>query len=70
MGKGNSVEFYHYSEEVRDEWIETIKDSVVLIDLKDEYQISTLIGRGNFAKVHLAKKKKDNQTFALKSIEK
>lgn len=47
-----------------------MKDSIVLIDLKEDYQIQNLIGKGNFAKVHLCKRKKDNATFALKSVEK
>lgn len=29
-----------------------------------------MIGKGNFAKVHLCKRKADDRTFALKSVEK
>jgi serine/threonine protein kinase len=29
-----------------------------------------MIGKGNFAKVHLCKRKKDEKTLALKSVEK
>jgi len=32
--------------------------------------IGTLIGKGNFAKVHMCKRKTDDKTFALKSVEK
>lgn len=70
MSKGNSLEFYHSSKEVIDEWVEAMKDSVILIDLKEDYHIGSLIGKGNFAKVHMCKRKKDDQTFALKSVEK
>lgn len=47
-----------------------MKDAVILIDLKEDYHIGSLIGKGNFAKVHMCKRKKDDQTFALKSVEK
>lgn len=47
-----------------------MKDSVVLVDLKEDYIIGSLIGKGNFAKVHLCRRKTDERSFALKSIEK
>ena len=47
-----------------------MKESVILIDLKDDYNIGPLIGKGNFARVHQCKRKKDDVTFALKSVEK
>ena len=45
--------------------------SVILLDLKEELNIGKLIGRGNFAKVHICTRKFDNVTqFALKTMEK
>ena len=70
MSKGNSVEFYHQDKEFVEKWIEALKDSVILVDLKEDYLIGQMIGKGNFAKVHLCKRKVDDQTFALKSVEK
>lgn len=70
MSKGNALEFFHSQQELIEQWIEALKDSVILVDLKEDYHIGQLIGKGNFAKVHQAKRKKDDLTFALKSVEK
>ena len=64
------MEFYHHSKEHIEKWIEALKDSVILVDLKEDYMIAQMIGKGNFAKVHLCKRKADDRTFALKSVEK
>ena len=71
MAKGNSIEFYHHNKDFIDQWIEKIKDSIVLVDLKDDYLIGSLIGKGNFAKVHMCRRKNgDDKSYALKSVEK
>lgn len=70
MSKGNAIELYHPQNEVIAQWIEKLKDNVVLVDLREDYHIGSLIGKGNFAKVHLCKRKLDDRTFALKSVEK
>ena len=70
MAKGNSIELYHHNKQFIQQWIEALKDAVILIDLKEDYLIGQMIGKGNFAKVHLCKRKADDQTFALKSVEK
>jgi len=70
MSKGNSIELYHSDKELIEKWVEKLKDTVVLVDLKEDYHIGSLIGKGNFAKVHLCRRKQDDKTFALKSVEK
>ena len=70
MAKGNAIELYHPQQEVIHAWVEKLKDNVVLVDLREDYHIGSLIGKGNFAKVHLCKRKYDDRTFALKSVEK
>ncbi|CDW82463.1 protein kinase domain containing protein [Stylonychia lemnae] len=70
MGKGNQIEFYHQNKKHIEQWIDILKDSVILVDLKEDYTIGSLIGKGNFAKVHLCRRKTDDKSFALKSVEK
>lgn len=71
MMKGNMIEFYSQEKEVADEWIESMKRNVVFLDLKDDYTIGKLLGRGNFARVHLCNRKGDDSKFyALKTMEK
>ena len=70
MAKNLLIEFYHVIKEEIEVWIEKLSDRVVLIDLKEDFSIHALIGKGNFARVHLCKKKSNDKTFALKSIEK
>ena len=72
MSKGNIYEFYIKDNKVeRDEWVDALKKSVVLLDLKEDFEIFELLGRGNFAKVHMCKRKGDEEKkYALKTIEK
>lgn len=39
MAKGNSIELYHHEKEVIIQWINALKDSVILVDLKEDYLI-------------------------------
>ena len=70
MARGSVQYFFHEEKEVQERWIEKLKASVVLTDLREKFSIGHLIGKGNFAKVHTCKRKVDQQTYALKSIEK
>ena len=71
MAKSKTVDFYVDTIEKRREWIEAMKKFVVLLDLKDEFAISRLLGRGNFAKVHLCHRKTDmSSKYALKTMQK
>lgn len=60
MAKGNQIELYHNNKQYVQQWIDALKDSVILIDLKEDYLIGQMIGKGNFAKVHLCKRKADD----------
>jgi len=66
------LQFYHTDKAVRDEWIEALKDTCILLDLKDEFNIGQLLGKGNFARVHSCTRKSDidGEKYALKTIEK
>lgn len=52
------------------EWYEALKEYCVLLDLKSEYEIGNIIGRGTFAKVYEVKHIQSKKKFALKTIEK
>ena len=72
MAKGIGLRFYHENQEIINEWIEALKTTCILLDLKDEFLLGPLLGRGNFAKVHNCTRKNDpdNIKYALKTIEK
>jgi hypothetical protein len=62
MAKGEVIQFYSLEQRTQNEWIHHLKHCVILLDLKEELSIGKLIGRGNFAKVHLSQRKFDNST--------
>jgi len=72
MAKGQCIQFYSTDEQIIQTWIEKLKDTVILLDIKDEFLMGVLLGRGNFAKVHACTRKKDPEEtkYALKTIEK
>ena len=71
MAKGNTIEFYSQDEKYSEEWVEALKPSAILLDLKEAFEIKNLLGRGNFARVHLCNRKgDDSKSFALKTMEK
>lgn len=71
MAKGKTIDFYVETLEEREAWIVALKKYVILLDLKDEFTIGRLLGRGNFAKVHLCMRKSDpNFKYALKTMHK
>jgi hypothetical protein len=71
MAKHRQIEFFTTSVTEQIEWIQAFKPSVILLDLKEELVLKSLIGRGNFAKVHLCNRKGDPVTkYALKTMEK
>ena len=69
--RNHTHEFYSTSKEETRAWVDALKDYVVLLNLKDELIIKTLLGKGNSAKVHQCERKDDpNKVYALKTISK
>jgi hypothetical protein len=63
MAKGTMQEFYTNDKEETQSWINALKQSVILLDFKEELQVGKLLGRGNFAKVNLSTRRYgDDQT--------
>jgi hypothetical protein len=58
MAKGSMFEFYFKENKAeRDEWVNCLKLSVILLDVKEDLEFGEMLGRGNFAKVHLCTRK-------------
>ena len=53
IAMNNILEFYHSDKAVIDQWVEAMKLMVIIIDVKSDYTIGKMLGRGNFARVHL-----------------
>ena len=73
MARGKKLEFYSVSQIETDLWIEALKSFVVLLDLKEEFTILDLLGKGNSAKVHkCVRKNAENPDckFAMKTVAK
>lgn len=70
MAKGSIIELYTHSEKEVNEWITYLKLFVVLTDLKEDYKMQKILGRGNFAQVNLADNRHTKLQYALKSVDK
>lgn len=46
MMKFNIIEFYHNEESVITEWISKLRDLTIKTDLKAEYNIIKMVGKG------------------------
>jgi hypothetical protein len=57
MAKNSMLEFYTQDQDQCNQWVVALRRYVVLLDLKEELVIGNLIGRGNFARVHLSYRK-------------
>ena len=42
MAKGNTIEFYSQDEKYSEEWVEALKPSAILLDLKEAFDIKNL----------------------------
>lgn len=74
MAKKAKIEFYTTSQEQFDEWMQALKGSIVLLDLKVELKVMDLLGKGMYAKVNVCERlpgrKGEGKRFALKTIAK
>ena len=71
MAKRKTVDLYVENLEERELWVSKLKQYVILLDLKEEFVIGRLLGRGNFAKVHICHRRSDMSTkYALKTMQK
>lgn len=70
MAKAHHFSFFHTDEQEVNKWIEALKSSVIMLDLQREFELGQILGRGNFAQVHTAVRKKDdsNTKYAIKSM--
>jgi len=69
---GYKGSFRFYTEEIAQytQWIEVLKCVCILQNISHEYTFGSLIGKGDSAKVHSARRKIDDTKFAIKSIKK
>lgn len=71
MAKRKTIDFYVEKLEEREAWVDKLKQFVILLDLKEEFRIGRILGKGNFAKVHLCHRMSDPTTkYALKTMQK
>ena len=70
IGYKGSYEFYCENLLNRENWIKSLSRVCVLLNISSYYTFGKMLGKGNFAKVHLAWQKSINKEVAIKSIEK
>ena len=68
IGYKKSHDFFTINNSIRDDWIRSLRKVCVSLNIPREYTFGKMIGRGSFAKVHLAKRNTDNLSFAIKTI--
>ena len=64
------MKFFCKSKAERKIWIMHLKKVCIIHHIKDKYTFENCLGKGSFAEVHLATRKKDGALFAIKSIDK
>ena len=62
--------FYCKDKSTLEEWLEKLGKVSVFTDLCKKYSFGKLLGRGCFARVHLAARNSDNLKVAIKTIDK
>lgn len=54
----------------QDEWVEKLRKVCISYNVCYRYSFEKLLGKGHFAKVHRAIRKRDGKTFAIKTVDK
>jgi len=54
----------------KESWLENLRKVCIARNITQLYNIGRMIGKGSFAKVHVAQRKSDNKSFAIKTIAK
>jgi calcium-dependent protein kinase len=63
-------EFFLESAEEQETWLKCMKQVCVCSSISVDYLFGKLVGKGNFAKVHVGKAKRNEKCYAIKSIDK
>jgi serine/threonine protein kinase len=69
-GLKGSHTFFCKTKEQRKNWFQQLKKVCILSHLKAKYNRRELLGKGTFAKVYYATRKKDKTKFAIKNVKK
>lgn len=51
MARMRKIQFYAYSEQVRDQWMAAMATSCVLVDIRLKYKVKSKLGHGAFSQV-------------------
>ncbi len=70
MGYEGQCDLFIVNQQEEEAWLEQLKRVCIGSNISAYYNFGKLIGKGNFAKVHIARKKVDEQVYAVKTIEK
>jgi serine/threonine protein kinase len=70
IGYKGVYDFIWYNVSERECWLENLRKVCVGRNIALVYSVGKMIGKGSFAKVHLAQRKSDNRSFAIKTIAK
>lgn len=63
-------ELYHDDEKVLETWYHYLAGICIYSNFRSDYEIHTMLGKGNFAKVYLVEEKKTGKKFAAKIFDK
>ena len=71
MAKGKKHEFYNYSQAEIKDWIQAMKPFTICLNLKEDFRVGPLIGKGKSAKVNRCEHTNErNKFYAMKTIKK
>ncbi len=70
IGFKGSVELFTEQIFDQDEWVEKLRRVCISFNISYRYSFEKLVGKGSFARVHRAIKKRDGKEYAIKTLEK